>query len=218
MFDYFAFRLSDLNEKSRKQYSDLEHEYDNFRSKQLAAQVFLKSSEQQTKIPSKNTSKLSRSLSLNSSLNHHSTSASDCSNASNFFDLSSNILKSHLIEFKSRIQNLTIDCSNLTDRLHQSEEEKRYLIDRITLLERQRRDENDSFQNQLNHYEKFVNKHSNTSLSELYSPPEHELSLYDEVQFEYPSSTTTVKSSYEATNYKDLFARIYEKLKPTTSV
>lgn len=140
-------------------------------------------------------------------------STSNSSTASNFFDLSSNVLKSHLTEFKSRIQNLTIDCANLTDRLQQSEEEKRSLIDRITLLERQRRDENDSFQNQLNHYEKFVNKHSNSPLSDLYSPPEHELSLYEEVQFEHPST----KSSYESTNYKDLFARIYEKLNPSKS-
>lgn len=202
---YFIFRLSDLHEKTRKQYFDIEHEYEAFRLKQFATQIFPKSFNSSGEQKKKNQPrKLPRSYSLNGDLNLQPSS--DHSQSSNLFDLSSNSLKSHLTEFKSRIQTLTIDCSNLTERLHQSEEDKRYLIDRITLLERQRRDENDSFQNELNHYKKCLDKHSNP----IPSPPEHELSLYDEVQFEQKP-----KLIYEATNYKDLFARIYDKLKST---
>lgn len=202
---YFIFRLSDLYEKTRKQYFDIEHEYEDFRLKQLTTQNFPKSSIEKKK-KKDHSRQLSRSYSLDRDLNLRSSS--DDSPSTNLFDLSSNSLKSHLTEFKSRIQTLTIDCTNLTERLHQSEEDKRYLIDRITLLERQRRDENDSFETELNHYKKCLTKHSNPTPS----PPEHELSLYDEVQFEQKPQLI-----YEATNYKDLFAQIYDKLKSSSN-
>jgi hypothetical protein len=56
---------------------------------------------------------------------------------------------------------------------------------------------------------KYHNENTKTILSNIYSPPEHDLSLYDEVLLENQSK----KSSYEPTNYKELFARVYEKLK-----
>jgi predicted nucleic acid-binding Zn-ribbon protein len=132
----------------------------------------------------------------------------------NLFDISSaSIFQSHLSELKSRIHSLTIECTTLNDQLHRSEEEKHYLIDRITQLERQRRDDNDSLENELNHYrklvEKYTNDHTKPILSNIYSPPEHDLSLYDEVLLENKQN----KASYEPTNYKELFARVYEKLK-----
>ena len=132
------------------------------------------------------------------------------------FDISStSIFKNHLTELKARIHSLTLECSRLNENFDKSEYEKRYLIDRITLLERQRRDDNDSLQNELNHYkkllEKYTDENSNLILSNIYSPPEHDISLYEEVLLE--NKQTMIKHSYEATNYKDLFARVYEKLK-----
>ncbi|CAF1256789.1 unnamed protein product [Rotaria sordida] len=125
------------------------------------------------------------------------------------------VFKTHLTELKSRINSLTTECSGLNEKLDKSRQEKRYLIGRITLLERQRRDDNDSLQNELNHYkkllEKYTNDNSNIILSNIYSPPEHEVSLYDEVLLENKQSMN--KPSYEPTNYKDLFANVYEKLK-----
>jgi len=110
---------------------------------------------------------------------------------------------------------LTSECSTLNEKLHQSEQEKHYLIDRMTLLERQCRDDNDSFQNELNHcrklLEKYTSENTNSILSNIYSPPEHDVSLYDEVLLENKQSIN--KSSYEPTNYKELFASVYEKLK-----
>ena len=134
--------------------------------------------------------------------------------SSNLFDVSStSVFKAHLSELKSRINSLTIECTTLNDQLHRSEQEKLYLIDRITQLERQRRDDNDSLQNELNYFRKLVEKYSNENtksiLSNIDSPPEHDLSLYDEVLLE----NKQLKSRYEPTNYKDLFARVYEKLK-----
>jgi len=139
--------------------------------------------------------------------------------SSNLFNVSSaSVFKVHLSELKSRINSLTIECTTLTDQLHRSEHDKHYLIDRITQLERQRRDDNDSLQNELNHFRKLVEKYSteNTKsvLPNIDSPPEQDLSLYDEVLLE---NTKQSKSHYEPTNYKDLFARVYEKLKPNVS-
>lgn len=114
---------------------------------------------------------------------------------------------------KSRIHSLTNECTTLNDQLHRSEQEKHYFINRITQLERQHRDENDSLQTELNYYRKLVEKsnndHTKTILTNIYSPPEHDLSLYDEVLLQ----NKPLKSSYEPTNYKELFAPVYEKLK-----
>ena len=135
--------------------------------------------------------------------------------ASNLFDISSaTVFKTHLSELKIRIRSLTSDCSTLNDKLHQSEQEKDYLLDRITVLERQRRDDNDSLQNELNYCRKRLEKHNHenahTLLAHIYSPPEHDVSLYDEVLQENRQSIG--KSSYEPTNFKDLFAAVYRKL------
>ena len=125
------------------------------------------------------------------------------------------IFKTHLTELKSRIHRLTHECSKLNEKLDKNESEKRYLIDRITSLERQRRDENDSLENELNHckklLEKYTNENTNRILSNIYSAPEHDMSLYDEVLLQNKQSI--IKSAYEPTNYKDLFACVYEKLK-----
>ena len=128
----------------------------------------------------------------------------------NLFDVpSTSIFKSHLSELKSRINSLTIECTRLNEQLYQSEKEKNYLIDHITKLERQHRDDNDSLQNEINYYQKLAEKYSNENsksvLSNIYSPSEYDLSLYDEFK--------QSKTSYEPTNYRDLFARVYEKLK-----
>ena len=124
-----------------------------------------------------------------------------------FDNSSTSIFKSHLSELKSRIRSLTNECATLNDQLHQSDDEKSYLIDRITQLERQRRDDHDSLQHELNHYHKLISK--SHLLSNISSPTEHDLSLYEEVLLENQSN----KSAYEPTNYKALFARVYEKLK-----
>jgi chromosome segregation ATPase len=210
--------LSDLCEKTRKQCFDLEHEYETFRLKQFATHFFPKSFNSPVQKPIISMPKLRRSHSFNSNLAFHSSS--DSSTSSNIFDISSaSIFKAHLTELKSRIHSLTSECSILNETLHQSEQEKVYLIDRITHLERQRRDDNDSLQHELNHYKKLLEKHTNDHsrdlLSNIYSPPEHDLSLYDEVLFENKQSTP--RSSYEPTNYKDLFARVYDKLKVKTN-
>jgi len=139
-------------------------------------------------------------------------SSSNSSISSNIFDISSaSIFKTHLTELKSRIHSLTFECSIINEKFHRSEQEKRYLIDRITFLERQRRDDNDSLQNELNHYKKLLEKTNNKNSRDIYSTPEHDLSLYDEVLLENKKS-----SLYEPTNYKDLFARVYDKLKFST--
>lgn len=216
---YFAFRLSDVCEKTRKQCLDIEHDYETFRLRQFATHFFPKSFNSPQQKPNLATTtttsrKLQRSHSFNSSSALHSSA--DPSTSANLFDISSaTVFKAHLTELKSRIHSLTSDCSTVNERLHQSEQEKRYLIDRITQLERQRRDDNDSLQHELNHCKKLLEKHSNEQsrdvLSNIYSPPEHDVSLYDEVLFEHKQGIT--KPSYEPTNYKDLFARVYHKLK-----
>jgi len=207
--------LSDLCDKTRKQCFEIEHEYERFRLKQFANHFFPKqinSSVQTSKI---STRKLRRSHSFNLNSISNSTSNSSTS-SSNIFDISSaSIFKTHLTELKSRIHSLTSDCSILNEKLHQSENDKRYLIDRITYLERQYRDDNDSLQNELNHCKKLLDKYNNKNsrdiLSNIYSPPEHDISLYDEVLLE------NKQSSYQPTNYKDLFARVYDKLKISTN-
>ncbi|CAF1257812.1 unnamed protein product [Rotaria sordida] len=212
--------LSDLCEKIRKQYLEIEHEYETFRLKQFANHFFpkqLNSSIQKSNISTLKSIKLRRSHSFNlNSTSNSSSSSSNLSTSSNIFDISSALVfKTHLTELKSRINSLTTECSGLNEKLDKSRQEKRYLIGRITLLERQRRDDNDSLQNELNHYkkllEKYTNDNSNIILSNIYSPPEHEVSLYDEVLLENKQSMN--KPSYEPTNYKDLFANVYEKLK-----
>ncbi|CAF1545007.1 unnamed protein product, partial [Adineta steineri] len=55
------------------------------------------------------------------------------------------------------------------------------------------------------------NENLNPILTNFHSPPEHEVSLYDEVLFE--NKKLNNKQSYEMTNYKDLFASVYQKLK-----
>lgn len=131
------------------------------------------------------------------------------------FDISSAaIFKTHLTELKSHIKSLKIECSQLHEKLDYSKDEKRHLIDRITILERQRRDDNDSLQNELNNckklLEKYTNEYTDKIPSIIYSPPEHEVSLYEEVLLESKQSINL--PTYEPTNYKDLFARVYEKL------
>lgn len=124
-------------------------------------------------------------------------------------------MKSHLAELKSRVKSLTSDCLSLNDKLHRSEQEKQQLTDRITLLERQRRDDVDSLQTELNYCRKLLEKQSNESsashvLANICSPPEHDVSLYDEVLLEHKRINR--RPSYQPTNYKDLFAGVYEKL------
>jgi predicted nucleic acid-binding Zn-ribbon protein len=110
---------------------------------------------------------------------------------------------------KARIHSLTSECTLITDQLHQSEQEKRELIERITQLERQRRDDNDALQNEVNHYRKLVEKSTHAEHrfmpTNVFSPLEHDLSLYEEVRLELPV--------YQPTNYQALFAPLYEKLK-----
>ena len=206
--------MSELCEKTRKQCQDIEHEYETFRLKQFTTHFFPKQFNSPVQTPTSSTpksSRLRRSHSFNS--NSVLNSSLDSSISSNIFDISSaSIFKTHLTEFKSRLHSLTNECSKLNEKLHQSEVDKRYLIDRITHLERQHRDDNDSLQNELSSCKKLLEKYhtenSRDILSTIYSPPEHEISLYDEVLFENKS-----KSNYEPTNYKDLFARVYDKLK-----
>lgn len=96
----------------------------------------------------------------------------------------------------------------LNDKLQQAEEEKSTLIDRLTQIERIHRDECDAFQNEVNSYRKLAEKSLQTRPSTFDSPVEHDLSLYDEVLLESQPTST-----YQTTNYKDLFARVYQKLK-----
>jgi hypothetical protein len=218
-YHYFIFRLSELCDKTRKQCLDLEHDYEAFRLKQFATHFFPKSFNSPVQKPITPMPKLRRSHSFESNLDLHPSTGS--SKPSNIFDISSaSLFKTHLTDLKSRIYTLTSECSILNESLHQSEQEKHYLIDRITHLERQRRDDTDSLQHELNHcrklLEKHTNEHSRDLLLNIYSPPEHDLSLYDEVLFEDKQSTPQ-PPSYEPTNYKDLFARVYEKLKVKTA-
>lgn len=102
----------------------------------------------------------------------------------------------------------------LNEKLQQVEEEKAALNDRLTQIERIHRDETDTLQNELNSYRKWMEKsHQQASPLNLYSPPEHDLSLYDEVLLQ----SQTRSSTYQTTNYKDLFARVYQKLKINSS-
>ncbi|CAF2637392.1 unnamed protein product [Rotaria sp. Silwood2] len=214
--------LFDLYEKTRKQYHDIEHEYSTFRAKQFSLNFISKqiNSPYQTSIfltPVSPKRQRSNSFSLLSMPN--SPPLLNSSTSSNIFDSSStSVFKSHLSELKSRIKSLTIECTKINDQLRQSEQDKHYLLDRITQLERKRRDDNDSLQNELNHYrkllEKYSNEHNKLVLSNIYSPPEHDLSLYDEVLLE---KNNQMKSCYEPTNYKDLFSRVYEILKMNIS-
>ena len=216
-----SFRLADSHEKTRKQYLDIEHDYERFRLKQCAVQLVpkqFKSLENSpcTVIPAVKRRGRSHSFDLQSVLTPPSSTNSSLS--SNLFDISSaSIFKAHLSEVKSRLHSLTGTCSTLNEKLHRSEQEKRYLLERITQLERQRRDDTDALQNELNHCQKLLEKSSQENtrvmLSNIYSPPEHDLSLYDEVLLDNKQSSS--KSAYQPTNYKDLFARVYDKLKMT---
>lgn len=189
-----------LCETTRRQCQEIEYEYDRFRSKQI-----------ESFFPT--TCPIGRQRA-------HSLSVKSLkipelpSSPTTIFDLSSaHVYKSHLKELKSRIQQLNNDCAYLTEQLERSEEEKRFLIDRLNQIERQRRDENYSFENELSHYKKLLEKYRDTSIStkikEIYPSPEHELSLYDEVQTEKNQK----KSFYEPTDYRSLFQPLYEKLK-----
>jgi hypothetical protein len=203
-------RLFDLYDKTRRQYHDIEQKYEIFRTKQLSSYFDHKQTNSPTIFSTPISSKRQRSNSF--SIKPLSDTSPIIS--PNLFDISSaSIFKSHLSELKSRIRSLTNECTTLNEQLHQSDQDKYYLIDRITQLERQRRDDNDSLQNELNHYRKLISKYHNENtqniLSNIYSPPEHDLSLYDEVLLE----NQTKKPSYEPTNYKELFAQVYEKLK-----
>lgn len=183
----------DICEKSRRQYQDIEQEYVAFRTKQFSSFF-----------PSPCSTPVSTKRSRSNSFSLQSTFDSLPLNSSHLFDLAStSIFQSHLTELKSQIHSLTNECTTLNIQLDQSEQEKFDLLDRMTQLERQRRDENDSFQTELNHFRKLLDKST--------SPPEHDLSLYEEVLQQNQSSNT----SYEPTNYKELFARVYEKLKTT---
>lgn len=210
------FRLFDLYEKTRKQCHDIEHEYEKFRTKQFSSYFVPKQMNSSYSSPIFSTPVSTKRQRSNSfSIKSTPDSPSFVSN-SNLFDVSSvSAFQSHLSELKSRIHSLTIECTTLNDHLHRSEQDKHYLLDRITQLERQRRDDNDSFQNEVNHYrklsEKYTNENTKSILSNIYSPPEHDLSLYDEVLLE--NKLQSMSYSYEPTNYKDLFARVYEKLK-----
>lgn len=208
--------MSDICEKTRKQCLEIEHEYETFRLKQFATHFFPKQVDSISKISTPKSKKLRRSNSFN--MNLTLDSSSDFSTPSNQFDLSSaSIFKTHLTELKSRIHSLTSECSTLNEKLHQSEQEKHYFINRITYLERQRRDDNDSLQNELNSCKKLLEKytHDNCRNNNIYSTPEHEVSLYDEVLFE--NKQILNKPAYEPTNYKDLFASVYNKLKANTN-
>ncbi|UJR26907.1 hypothetical protein I4U23_008217 [Adineta vaga] len=213
--------LSDLCDKTRKQCLEIEHEYERFRLKQFSTQFFPKSIPSPVQTSPSITPSKSRSRRYSQSIHINSTQNSS-SPSSNIFDVSStSIFKTHLTELKLRIKSLTSECSNLNDKLHQSEQDKQYLINHMTQLERQHRDDIDSLQNELNHYKKLVEKQSNeysvTSLqSNIYSTPEHDVSLYDEVLFE--NKKINIKSSYEPTNYNDLFANVYEKLKLSKNI
>jgi len=199
--------LTDLYEKTRKQCYDIEQDFERFRLRQFSTQLFPKSS--------KFSSATQPAASIHRKQRHqrsHSfdgnclivSSPSICTHS---LDLSSNF-KTHLIEFKSRLQSLTLDYSMLNEKLQQTEEEKSALVDRLTQIERIHRDECDSYQNELNSYRKLVEKSVQNHPSTFYSPAEHDLSLYDEVLLE-----SQPHSTYQTTNYKDLFARVYQKLK-----
>ena len=203
-------RLFDLCDKTRRQCHDIEHQYETFRTKQLSSYFDQKQTNSSTIFSTPVSNKRQRSNSYSMKPFPDTPSFA----TPNLFDVSStSIFKSHLSELKSRIRSLTIECSTLNEQLNQSDQDKYYLIDRINQLERQRRDDNDSLQNELNYYRKLMSKYHNDNtksiLSNIYSPPEHDLSLYDEVLLENQSN----KPSYEPTNYKELFARVYEKLK-----
>lgn len=213
---FLYFSLFDLYEKTRKQYYDIEQEYNTFRIKQYSSHFIskqLKSSKQPSacSTPISNNRKRSNSFSLLSipDLNNMNSSPS-----TNLFETSSaSLFKSHINKLKSRIKSLTNDCTKINDQLRQSEHDNRSLLDHITTLERQHRDDCDSLQSELNNYRKLVEKYSNenspTVLLNLYSPPENDLSLYDEVLLE----NDRFNSLYQPTNYKELFARVYETLK-----
>lgn len=200
--------LTDLYEKTRKQCYDIEQEFERFRLRQFSTQFFPKLSKISAPSTTSNIqqrmTRHQRSHSFDGNCHIVVPSPSICSHS---FDLSSNF-KTYLIEFKSRLHALTLDCSMLNEKLQQSEEEKSLLIDRLTQVERIHRDECDSFQNELNSYRKLIENRSST----FYSPIEHDLSLYDEVLLE--SQPT---SQYQTTNYKDLFARVYQKLNINSS-
>ena len=213
--------MFDLCEKTRKQCHDIEHEYGKFRAKQFTSYFHSKqtNSPYQTSTfstPVSSKRQRSNSFSLKPVPNTPTSVISPVSPS--LFDTShTSIFKSHLADLKSRINSLTMECSTLNDQLLQSEQEKLDLVDRITQLERHHRDDKDSLQNEIHSYRKLLEKssHDNTKFlpSNIYSPSEHDLSLYDEVSLENKPS----KSIYEPTNYKDLFARVYEKLKTNVS-
>ncbi|CAF0771246.1 unnamed protein product [Adineta ricciae] len=213
--------LFDLCEKTRKQCHDIEHEYGKFRTKQFTSYFHLKQTNspyQTSTFSTPVSSKRQRSNSFSLKPVPITPTSVISPVSPNLFDTShTSIFKSHLTDLKLRINSLTMECSSLNDQLLQSEQEKLDLVDRITQLERHYRDDSDSLQNEINSYRKLLEKssHDNTKFlpSNIYSPSEHDLSLYDEVSLESKPS----KSSYEPTNYKDLFARVYEKLKTNVS-
>jgi len=210
-FFVFFFSLLDLCDITRKQYQDIKREYEAFRTKQLSTNFLAKSAQYPSSSPTPIFStpvstKRQRSNSFSNKFKIDSPSII----SPNFFDHSSTeIFKTHLTELKSRLNLLNTECSSLNDQLHQSEQEKILLQTRLTQLEREHRDEQDSLQTELDYYRKLADKHSFEQLTNTYSSSsEHSLSLYDEVLLENQQT----KSIYEPTNYKELFARVYEKL------
>lgn len=208
--------LAESNEKMRKHCSEIEQEYDRLRSKKvqdLFNPKFLKNLS--TKINDEQTKRRQRRHSDSSDFKY---SKLDSTNNENSFDSTfSSVFKAHLTEFKNQFKIFKSDYSLLNEKLQQTEEEKRRLVSRLNEIERERRDELDSFQNELTNCRKLLEKSSKEILpANLYSPPEHDLSLYDEVLFERKFQPHS--SSYRSTNYKELFARVYEKLKINKSL
>lgn len=213
---FWYFRLTDSCDKTRKQYQDIQYEYETFRTKQLSSYFQPKQTNPSYQSPIFSTP-LSTKRQRSNSFSNKSIPDSPLFTSNLFDNSSTSIFQSHLTELKSRIHDLTLECTTLNEQIHRSEQDKHYFLDRIAKLERQRRDENDSLQNEVNHYrklsEKYTNDNTKSILSTIYSPPEHDLSLYDEVLLD--DKLQTISYSYEPTNYKDLFARVYEKLKTT---
>ena len=220
MYKYISiltFRLFDLYEKTCKQCHDIKQEYDTFRAKEFSSYFDSSkaNSSRQTPICLTTTpTKQRRSSSFTFKSTRKPLSSISPSESSNLFDTSTaSVFKSRLSELKSCIQSLAIECNKLNEQLRLSERDKRYLMDRIVQVERHRRDDNDALQSELNRYRKLLDKYSNETaesvLLNVYSPPECALSYYDEVSLENKHP----KLYCEPTNYKDLFSRVYEKLK-----
>jgi predicted nucleic acid-binding Zn-ribbon protein len=211
LFIYINIRLFELCETTRRQCQDIEQEYERFRSKEISTHFHSNIS-----MPVLKQRQRAHSFNLKTVPNSLSTSFVP---TSNLFDRpSASVYKSHLRELKSRIQSLTSECITLNEQFSRSEHEKHVLLERITQLERKYRDDYDSLQNELNHCRKLLDKYIQQSrtashlLTDDCSMPQYNLSLFDEVKLESKPSTLI----YEPTNFRALFAPLYEKLKMHT--